>query len=267
VIAPLASSQARARRATRAGGVGNRRHVLVRLAGPNGEIRILEDPSTGARLYEEGGVTQSCVLAGGEAGVAYVGLMAALMVDAAEVLLLGCGGGSLAGMLYRRGCRVTVVEVNPISFQLARTFFWMPDGVECIRADVRDFQCPHGRTFDGIGIDVGGPQLLYADVLAPATIARLRCALRGGGRITVNLALKTPGDPAPGSITDRLAATGLQVWAFTQDHRASQRQRNAVILASARREKPRELAKLGGDDWALARLGSNAPHGGAPVGR
>jgi spermidine synthase len=266
VIAPLASSQARARRGTGAGGVGNRRQVLFRLAGPNGEIRILKDPSTGARLYEEGGVIQSHVLAGGEAGVAYVRLMTAMMVDAAEVLLLGCGGGSLASMLYRRGCRVTVVEVNPISFQVARTFFWMPDGVECITADVCDFHCPDGRMFDGIGIDVGGPRLLYAEVLAPATIARLRCALRAGGRIAVNLALRAPDDRAPGSIAGCLAAAGLQVWAFTQNE-ASQRQRNAVILASARREKPHKLAKLGGDDWGLARLGPNAPHGGAPVRR
>ena len=229
-------------------------HVLVRLAGPNGEIRILEDPSTGARLYEEGGVTQSRVLPGGEAAVAYVGLMAALLAGAAEVLLLGCGGGSLASMLYRRGCRVTIVEVNPISFQLARTFFWMPTGVECIAADVREFVCPDARAFDAIGIDVGGPRLLYADVLAPRTIARLRSALSAGGRIAVNLALKAPDNPAPGPIADRLAAAGLQIWAFTQNDRASQRELNTVVLASARREQPRGLAKLGGGDWALARL-------------
>ena len=104
------------------------------------------------------------------------------------------------------------------------------------------------------------------DVLAPAIIAGLRCALRAGGRIAVNVALKAPDDPAPGSIADRLAAAGLHVWAFTQNDRASHRELNAVILASARRENPRGLAK-GGDDWALACLGPDVPQGGTPVGR
>src|SRR5262249_5669889 len=98
-------------------------HLLARFKGPNGEIRVLEDPVTGARLYEEGRVAQSRVLPGGEADVLYIRLMASLLTGSPAALLLGCGGGSLASMLCRRGSRVAVVEVNPISFQLARTFF------------------------------------------------------------------------------------------------------------------------------------------------
>src|ERR1700704_2288660 len=184
-------------------------HVLARFAGPNGEICILEDPSTGARLYEEGGVAQSHVLAGGEADVTYIRLMAALLADGANVLLLGCGGGALATMLHRRGSRVTVVEVNPISFQLARTFFWMPNGIECITADVREFVYPEGRTFDAVGIDVGGPCFSYEEGLAPAMIARVRRVLRAGGRIAVNISLEAPDDPVPGRIADCFKAEGL----------------------------------------------------------
>src|SRR4051794_13005343 len=183
--------------------------VLARFNGPNGEIRVLEDPATGARLYEEGGVSQSRVLAGGEADVAYVRLMATLLAGTADALVLGCGGGALATMLHQRGSRVTVVETNPISFQLARTFFWMPNGIECITADARQFACPKGRTFDAIGIDVGGPRFSYVEVLPPATIARVRRALRDGGRVAVNISLEAPDDPVPGRIADRLAATGL----------------------------------------------------------
>ena len=50
--------------------------VLARFAGPNGVISVVEDLATGARLYREGGVVQSRVLAGGEAGVDYIILMA-----------------------------------------------------------------------------------------------------------------------------------------------------------------------------------------------
>lgn len=226
--------------------------LIARFAGPNGEICVLEDPSTGARLYREGGVMQSCVLAGGEAGVMYIRLMAALLAGGADVLLLGCGGGALATMLHRRGSRVTVVEVNPISFQLARTFFWMPKGIECITADVREFVCPQARTFDAIGIDVGGPCFSYEEVLTPATIAHVRRALRAGGRIAVNISLEAPDDPVPGRIADRFKAAGLDVWAFTED--PGSEELNVVILASDRREAPSALAGIAGEDWSLAQL-------------
>ena len=148
--------------------------VIARFAGPAGEISVIEDLSTGARLYREGEINQSCVLAGGEAGFDYIRLMAALLVDAGDALLLGCGGGALAGMLHRRGRSVTVVDVNPISFQLARLFFWMPHGIECITGDIREFARRQTRRFDSIGIDVGGPSFSYEKTLDQVTIAHVR---------------------------------------------------------------------------------------------
>jgi SAM-dependent methyltransferase len=228
-------------------------HVLARFAGPSGEIAVIEDRATGVRHYREGGVSQSCVLPGGEAGVAYIRLMAALLEGGRDALLLGCGGGALATMLHRRACRVTVVEVNPISFQLARTFFWMPGGVQCVTADMRAFLRRQARTFDGIGIDVGGPDFSYEAVLDPAAIAGARRALRDGGRIAVNISCETPDDPVPGRIAGRFEGQGLEVWMF-MENAADARELNAVILASARREVPAALAKKAGDDWSVARL-------------
>jgi len=227
--------------------------VLARFAGPNGEIAIMEDRATGARTYREGGVSQSCVLAGGETGIDYVRLMAALHADGASALLLGCGGGALATMLHRRAKCVTVVEVNPVSFQLARTFFWMPNGIECVTADMRTYLRREKRTFDAIGIDVGGPDFCYEAVLDPATIARVRRALRKRGRITVNISCESSDDPVPGRIAQRFMAVGLQVWVFMEDA-PNAAELNAVILASARREQPAALADIAGKDWTLARL-------------
>ncbi len=227
--------------------------VLARFRGPSGEIAVVEERSTGARFYREGGVNQSCVLAGGEAGVEYIRLMAALLAESASVLLLGCGGGGLATMLHRRGSRVTVVDVNPISFQLARTFFWMPNGIECITADMRAFMRTQARSFDAIGIDVGGPCFSYEAVLQAATIAQVRRALRDGGRIAVNISCEAPDDPVPGHIAAKLRAQGLEVWVFMEDAKTSD-EINAVILASARRERPAALAEAAEGNWFLARL-------------
>src|SRR4029079_15199833 len=102
----------------------------------------------------------------------------------------------------------------------AATSFWMPIGIECITADVRNFVCPQKRTFDAIGIDVGGPDFSYVDTLDPATGAGVRGAMRSGGRIPVNISLEAPDDPVPGRIADRLAAEGLDVWAFTENSEA-----------------------------------------------
>jgi spermidine synthase len=226
--------------------------ILARFAGPSGEIAVMEDTRTGERLYEEGGVSQSSVLAGGEAGVEYIRLMAALLEGAPSALLLGCGGGALATMLQRRGSRVTVVDVNPMSFELARTFFWMPNGIECVTADMRAYLRRQARSWDAIGIDVGGPCFSYDEVLQPATIARVRRALRAGGRVAVNISCEVPDDPMPGRIAERLRAVGLDVWVFMEE--SDSVELNAVVLASARREKPSALARAAGKSWSVARL-------------
>jgi spermidine synthase len=226
--------------------------MLARFAGPSGEIAIVEDRATGARHYREGGVSQSCVLAGGEAAVEYIRLMAALLEGSGTVLLLGCGGGSLATMLHRAGSRVTVVEVNPISFELARTFFWMPKGIECITADMRPFLRTRTRTFDAIGIDVGGPNFCYEAVLDRATITRVRRALRNGGRIAVNISCESADDPLPGRIAERFRSEGLDVWLYMENGASAEL--NAIILASARREQPSALADFAGKEWSLAQL-------------
>jgi spermidine synthase len=226
--------------------------VLARFTGPNGVISVVEDLATGARLYREGGVVQSRVLAGGEAGLEYIILMAQLLVGG-DVLLLGCGGGALPTMLHRQGCSVTVVDVNPISFQLARVFFWMPDGIECITGDIGDFTRQETRTFSSIGIDVGGPRFSYEALLDRTTVAHLRRLLRRGGRIAINVSYEVIDDPVPGRVADLFKAEGLDVWVF-RENTTGAIEGNAVILASARTLKPTALAAFAKQPWSLARL-------------
>ena len=169
--------------------------IIARFAGPNGEIRILEERGNGARSYYEGGVYQSEVRAGGETGIDYVRLMADLLAGGGTALLLGCGGGSLGGMLHRRGSSVTVVDINPLSFQLARTFFWMPSGIECVTIDMRDFVRTETRRFDAHGHRRRRPSFLLREGSAAATVGCIRRLLRDGGRITINISCETDDDP------------------------------------------------------------------------
>jgi spermidine synthase len=227
--------------------------VLASFDGPSGRIKVVEDLRSGMRHYEEGGVSQSCVLPGGEAGIEYVRLMANLL-KGGGALLLGCGGGSLAAMLYRRGAAVTVVDINALSFVLARTFFWMPNGITCVTADVRPYLRRQNRTYDAIGIDVGGPCFSYEEVLDTATVVHACRALRVGGRIATNISCETRDDPMPGRIAAKFKRRGLDTWVFIENTPGAE-EVNAVVLASARREKPAALEAIAGDMWSLARLG------------
>src|ERR1700749_3248712 len=46
---------------------------------------------------------------------------------ARDVLMIGCGGGTLATMLSRDGVTVTVVDIDARSFKLAKRFFNLPE--------------------------------------------------------------------------------------------------------------------------------------------
>ena len=103
--------------------------------------------------------------ASGESRFPYVKMMEAFLGDANNVLLLGCGGGNLATMLARRGKSVTIVDHNPVSFDLARRFFGLPKEIPCIVEDFKEYLLAETRIFDGMAIDVGGPGFCFEEQL------------------------------------------------------------------------------------------------------
>src|ERR1700682_5973755 len=132
--------------------------ILGKYKGKLGEIAIWESEQTGDRLYREGELFQSQSSASGESRLPYVKMMEAFLSDANSVLLLGCGGGNLATMLARQGKSVTVVDHNPVSFDLAKRFFGLAEGsslrvLDHLRVDrermKRRQDCQHG----GFGTD------------------------------------------------------------------------------------------------------------------
>src|SRR6478609_7152789 len=137
--------------------------TLGKYKGKLGEIVIWESEQTGDRLYREGEIFQSQSSASGESRFPYVKIMEAFLSDASSILVLGCGGGNLATMLARQGKSVTVVDHNPVSFDLAKRFFGMPKEISCIVEDFKEYLAAETRGFDGIAIDVGGPGFCYEE--------------------------------------------------------------------------------------------------------
>src|SRR5262245_15335038 len=89
-------------------GDGTAMEILDRFDGLHGKITVVQERTTGARLYLEEGIKQSYVLPGGSAGLDYVRLMGRLLQNASDIALFGCGCGECATGLYRYRCRLLV---------------------------------------------------------------------------------------------------------------------------------------------------------------
>lgn len=211
--------------------------LLASHPGQYGEIAIMEEVDTGFRWYLEGTAFQSYAGAGGDSRFAYVHLMAALLGSARRVLVLGCGGGTLATMLDQRGVDVLVVDRNPMSFDLARRYFWMPESVRCIAADFRDYLRDRPDAVDAIAIDVGTDSFDFCREFDPATCGLIRRALPSGGAIVLNLILAHDLDPSADILASRLAEGSTLAWIADQ---TGVTKRNAVLaVGPGRRPKIR----------------------------
>ena len=202
--------------------------ILGRFDGRNGQITVAQERKTGARLYLEEGVKQSYVLPGGSAGLDYVRLMVRVLEGAPDIVLFGCGGGALASELHNRGSRVTVVDDNPISFEIARRYFWMPSSIRCVADGMAEFLEGSGE-YAAIGVDVGGPSFDYESALAARTCALLGRRLASGGRIAVNIARDWAQDTTLVRIADRLLNEDLDAKIFEE---APRKGRSALIVAT-----------------------------------
>jgi 2-polyprenyl-3-methyl-5-hydroxy-6-metoxy-1,4-benzoquinol methylase len=103
--------------------------LLGRYQGRNGQIEIVECSWDGTRVYFEEGVRQSQATPDGESVFTYVKIMDEFLSRSEHILVLGCGGGNLATRLWRLGKKLTIVDMNPISFVLAHRYFDLPDNL------------------------------------------------------------------------------------------------------------------------------------------
>jgi len=200
--------------------------LLGRYQGKNGQIDIVECSWDGTRVYFEEGIRQSQATSDGESVFTYVKLMDELLSRSEQVLVLGCGGGNLATRLSRLGKRLTIVDINPISFVLAHRYFDLPDELPCIVSDFRKFVFDDRAYYDGIAIDVGGPGFRFTEEFDAETCDAIRARLAPGGRIVMNVMVANDIDPTPDRIAARLAGEDLRTWIVDEQ---GIEDRNAVI--------------------------------------
>ncbi|MER9592301.1 fused MFS/spermidine synthase [Mesorhizobium australicum] len=237
--------------------------IMIRIAKYHsefGHIEVLQARDTGSFIYRQGGCFQSECDHSGVSVVPYVHAIFGLLIQkqSREVLMIGGGGGSLATMLDQVGVRVTVVDIDPKAFQVARRHFGLPWHVACRVADGEDFLRAETKRYDAIVMDAYAgariPDNLQSEPFFRLAHRRLKNA---SGCLIANVHALHDLDPMPDHIAARLNAVWSNV--LILDSRGVPN-RNAIVIAGHVRDlaPPRLLMSpaVGADDieWDLIRL-------------
>ncbi len=204
---------------------------IATIASPvSGEITVFRDDATGMLTYTQGGYEQSAADRNGVSTAPYIHALFGLVLQtrARTCLVVGCGGGSLARMLTDKGVRVTIVDIDPASFDLARWYFGLPDSCECRVADGEAFLEQETRTFDAIVLDAYDAGKMPAHLAHPDFFALVKKHLAKGGAFFVNAYVENDGDPFARDTAARLRKVWRNVRMLDLPGRVN---RNATLMA------------------------------------
>jgi spermidine synthase len=147
-----------------------------------------------------------------------------------RVLIIGCGGGSLATMLSRRGAEVTLLDVDPRAFAIARRYFHLPTSVECHVADGARFLRRNSNRYDALVLDAFANGRIPRHFLTPSFHGLAKSRLRRGGIVLINMIIRSDDDPMLSAMAKALAG----VWRYRRllDTETSSN-RNVIVAAGA----------------------------------
>jgi spermidine synthase len=233
---------------------------IAKIASEFGEIVVSRSRATGAVRYDQGQIHQSEADTDGISLVAYIHAIFDLLLQAGcrNVLLIGCGGGTLATMLHRAGAEVTIADIDAQSFRLARQYFSLPAEVICHAVDGAAFLAASAQIYDGIVLDAYVGNRLPPQFASPEFLGVVRGRLRPEtGLFIANLYKLDDSDPA----AERYADAAAAFWSGCRLLDApGERNRNTLVLAGAaaslNRPSLRTAPAFGVDEIAadLARL-------------
>jgi hypothetical protein len=203
---------------------------VARLKTPHGDIVVLRDRSSVA--YWQDDRHQSHADKRGISRAAYIHAIHGLLLQARarDVLMIGCGGGTLATMLRINGVKVTIAEINQWSFEISRKYFGLPDDVECHVADGRAFLQETTRRFDGIVLDVYDGDDIPEQLRSSAFFDLVGSRLNDGGCFFANVILRNGRDRQLGRLVRTMSSSWPSVRVLDSN---GTRTRNAIAMAGA----------------------------------
>jgi spermidine synthase len=194
---------------------------------------IIRDDSSGKVSYWQGEYHQSAADRSGVSIADYIHAMYFFLMQARirEVLMIGCGGGTLATMLARSNVAVTVVDLHKFSFDIARKYFHLPDAVTCHVADGIQYLKDTPRRHEAIVLDAFGEGGMPAAFMQPAffKLAHSRLKMRDS-LFLMNVIVEDDDDRTPDMLVRAMRAEWGRVRLLDTDGWTD---RNAVIAAGA----------------------------------
>jgi cyclopropane fatty-acyl-phospholipid synthase-like methyltransferase len=204
----------------------------VRTSPRSGHV-IVQDNRTGKVSYWQKDYHQSAADARGVSTADYIHAMYFFLRQAKcrDVLMIGCGGGTLATMLHKSGVRVTIVDVLKLSFEIARDYFHLPQDVPRHVEDGIIYLKRHRHRHDAIVLDAFGEGGMPEKFMRPTFFKLAKTRLKPRGALfLMNVIVEDDDDPTPDMLVRAMRKQWSKVRLLDTDGWLD---RNAVIAAGA----------------------------------
>jgi spermidine synthase len=198
----------------------------------HGQISVLRNRQTGAIVYWQDSAYQSEADDRGVSLATYIHALYGLIRqgNCKDVLLIGCGGGTLGTMLSMGGTRVTMIDVNAWSFTLAKQYFSLPASIECLVADGMEYLQSTSRMFDAIILDAYQESKIPGQFFGESFAKTVAASLSPGGLFLANIFVAHDLDDA----ADRFAVAFHDSWQCVRLlDQSNSPDRNVIVAAGA----------------------------------
>jgi spermidine synthase len=203
--------------------------TLKQIKTPFGTIRIART-SDGGLTYYQNGCFHSQADKNGVSVCVYIHVVYELVLQsmAHNVLIIGCGGGTLATMLQRMKCKVTVVDINEAAFTIARDYFKLPKEVHCVTQDGIAYLQTLQKQYDAVVVDVFGFDNTVPPCFTDIPFFRsVKQALSPSGIMVMNFITKDDRDKRAEKVARNAHAAGMPIRLFDWP---GETDRNTLIL-------------------------------------
>jgi spermidine synthase len=194
---------------------------------------IIRDDKSGKVSYWQGEYHQSAADSSGVSTADYIHAMYYFLMQqqCRDVLMIGCGGGTLATMLHRGGVKTTVVDLHKFSFDIAHKYFHLPRDIPCHVADGIAWLRGQRHRFDAVVLDAFGEGGMPPVFMQPAffKLAKSRMTARGS-LFLMNVIVDDDEDRTPDNLVRLMRQQWRKVRLLDTDGWTD---RNAVIAAGA----------------------------------
>jgi cyclopropane fatty-acyl-phospholipid synthase-like methyltransferase len=194
---------------------------------------IIQDSRTGKVSYWQKEYHQSAADAHGVSTADYIHAMYFFLMQAGvrDVLMIGCGGGTLATMLVRSNVQVTVVDLHKFSFDIAKKYFHLPEAVTCHVADGIEYMKANRQRHDALVLDAFGEGGMPEAFMQPSFFKLAKSRLKPKNSLfLMNVIVADDDDETPDDLVRALRRQWGRVRLLDTDGWTD---RNAVIAAGA----------------------------------